>query len=399
VVSVAPGSIPLQHGRVETPTEPPVSGLSPGDQLRLDELFERFEHLNPRSIGYPCNQTWDYSSLYRFLQFSANNIGDPFQGSIFKMNTHEFEREVVEEFARFTQADPDDHWGYVTAGGTEGNMYGLYLARELHPEGIVYFSEASHYSVAKILRLQNMRNIMIRSLPSGEIDYEDLRESIRIHRDVPPIIFANIGTTMKGAVDRLDRIREIFERFAIQSHYIHADAALSGMILPFVNNPPPWNFADGVDSLSISGHKLIGAPLPCGIAMARKSHVDRIARSVEYVGVNDTTIMGSRSAFSPLILWYALKKLHEEGLANIVRRSLELADYAIGKLASIGVEAWRNPDSITVVFPRPPAPLMETWVIAPQGDIAHIITLPHVSREVIDAFVADLATALSATQG
>ena len=367
--------------------------------MRLDELFERFERLNPRSIGYPCNQTWDYSSLYRFLQFSANNIGDPFQGSLFKMNTHEFEREVVEEFARFTQADPDDHWGYVTAGGTEGNMYGLYLARELHPEGIVYFSEASHYSVAKILRLQNMRSIMIRSLPSGEIDYEDLRESIRIHRDVPPIIFANIGTTMKGAIDRLDRVREIFERFAIQSHYIHADAALSGMILPFVNNPPPWNFSDGVDSLSISGHKLIGAPLPCGIAMARKSHVDRIARSVEYVGVNDTTIMGSRSAFSPLILWYALKKLHEEGLANIVRRSLELADYAIGKLASIGVEAWRNPDSITVVFPRPPAPLMEKWVIAPQGDIAHIITLPHVSREVIDAFVGDLATALNTTQG
>ena len=383
---------------METASDPLDSGLSAEDQQRLDELFERFEHLNPRSIGYPCNQTWDYSSLYRFLQFSANNIGDPFQGSLFKMNTHDFEREVIAEFAGFTGADPEDHWGYVTAGGTEGNMYGLYLARELHPDGIVYFSEASHYSVAKILRLQNTRNIMIRSLPSGEIDYEDLRESIRIHRDVPPIIFANIGTTMRGAIDRLDRIREIFDQFAIQNHYIHADAALSGMILPFVDNPPPWNFADGVDSLSISGHKLIGAPLPCGIAMAKKSHVDRIARSVEYVGVNDTTIMGSRSAFSPLILWYALKKLHQEGLANIVRRSLELADYAIEKLAEIGVEAWRNENSITVVFPRPPASLMEDWVIAPQGGIAHIITLPHVRREVIDAFAADFAAALSSKQ-
>ena len=239
---------------------------------------------------------------------------------------------------------------------------------------------------------------MIRSLPDGEMDYDDLRESIRIHRDVPPIIFANIGTTMRGAIDNLDRIRDIFEELAIANHYIHADAALSGMILPFVNNPPPWNFADGVDSLSISGHKLIGAPLPCGIAMARKSHVDRIARSVEYVGVNDTTIMGSRSAFSPLILWYALKKLHEEGLANIVRRSLELADYAIAALAGIGVDAWRNDNSITVVFPRPPKSLMENWVIAPDGDIAHIITLPHVSREVIDAFVSDFAKAQAASK-
>lgn len=378
---------------METPTRSLEPGLAPEDQRRLDELFEKFEHLNPRSIGYPCNQTWDYSSLFRFLQFSANNIGDPFQGTLFKMNTHDFEREVVAEFARFTQADPDDHWGYVTAGGTEGNMYGLYLARELHPEGIVYFCEQSHYSVAKILRLQHTRNIMIRSLPTGEMDYDDLRESIRIHRDVPPIIFANIGTTMRGAIDNLDRIKEIFEELAIPSHYIHADAALSGMILPFVDDPQPWNFADGVDSISISGHKLIGAPLPCGIAMARKAHVDRIARSVEYVGVNDTTIMGSRSAFSPLILWYALKKLHEEGLAKIVNRSLELADYAIVKLAEIGVEAWRNKNSITVIFPRPPEALMGKWVIAPHGDIGHIITLPHVSREIIDSFVSDYAAA------
>ena len=382
---------------METPTHSPP-GLAAEDQRRLDQLFEKFERLNPRSIGYPCNQTWDYSSLYRFLQFSANNIGDPYQGTLFKMNTHDFEREVIAEFAKFTEADPDDHWGYVTAGGTEGNMYGLYLARELHPEGIVYFSEDSHYSVAKILRLQHTRNIMIRALPGGEIDYDDLRESIRIHRDVPPIIFANIGTTMRGGIDNLDRIREIFEELAIPTHYIHADAALSGMILPFIDNPPPWNFAHGVDSLSISGHKLIGAPLPCGIAMAKKSHVDRIARSVEYVGVNDTTIMGSRSAFSPLVLWYALKKLHEEGLRKIVYRSLELADYAIGQLAGIGVKAWRNENSITVVFPRPPDSLMEEWVIAPAGDIAHIITLPHVRREIIDSFVADLSEALTEIQ-
>jgi len=379
---------------MDNPQLPRSESLAPEDQQRLDELFTRFQHLNPRSIGYPCNQTWDYTSLHRFLQFSANNIGDPYQSTLFKMNTHDFEREVVEEFAKFTEADPDDHWGYVTAGGTEGNMYGMYLARELYPDGIVYFSEESHYSVPKILRLQHTRSIMIRSLPSGEMDYDDLRESIRIHRDVPPIVFANIGTTMRGGVDDLSRIQEIFKELSIPAHYIHSDCALSGMILPFVDDPQPWNFAHGADSISISGHKLIGAPLPCGIAMARKSHVDRIARSVEYVGVNDTTIMGSRSAFSPLVLWYALKKLHEEGLANIVQRSLSLADYAIERLATIGIKGWRNRNSITVVFPRPPDSLMDKWVIAPHGDIGHIITLPHVSRQVIDSFVEDFEASL-----
>ncbi len=369
--------------------------LSAADHRRLDELFARFEELGPRCIGYPCNRDWDYSELYRFLSFNANNVGDPFQGSLYRQNTHDFEREVLAKFAEFTRADPGAYWGYVTSGGTEGNMYGLYLARELHPEGIVYFSEQSHYSVPKILRLQHTRNIMIRSQGNGEMDYDDLRETLKLHRDVPPIIFANIGTTMHGAIDDLDRIKAILAELAIPSHYIHADAALSGMILPFVGDPQPWCFADGVDSISISGHKLIGAPLPCGVVLAREAHVDRIARSVEYVGVNDTTIGGSRSAFSPLVLWYALRRLGDGGLKEIVDRSLTSAGYAVAALRDRGIDAWRGENSITVVFPRPPEALIERWEIAPDRDIGHIITLPHVTTDAIDAFADDFASALA----
>jgi histidine decarboxylase len=36
------------------------------------------------------------------------------------------------------------------------------------------------------------------------LDDGDREETLRIHRDVRPIIFANIGTTMKGAVDDLE---------------------------------------------------------------------------------------------------------------------------------------------------------------------------------------------------
>ncbi|HLI95216.1 MAG TPA: hypothetical protein VKT72_03895 [Candidatus Baltobacteraceae bacterium] len=47
----------------------------------------------------------------------------------------------------------------------------------------------------------DMRHIMIRAQRNGEIDYDDLRETLKIHRDVPPIVFANIGTTMTEARD------------------------------------------------------------------------------------------------------------------------------------------------------------------------------------------------------
>lgn len=379
---------------LSTMPAPDMPPLSPEDAARLHDLHAHLKGLNRQSIGYPCNQWFDYSALEPFMDLSVNNVGDPYRGSIYTQNTHAFECEAVAEFARLTQAPEGEYWGYITTGGTEGNMYGLYLARELHPTGMVYFSEDTHYSVAKILRLQNMRNIMIRSLPNGEIDCEDLRETIRIHRDVPPIIFVNAGTTMKGAVDDLTGILAIMEDLAIPQFYIHTDAALSGMILPFAEDPQPWNFAHGVDSLSISGHKMIGAPLPCGVALARKAHVDRIARSVEYVGVMDTTISGSRNSITPLMMWTAFRRLGYEGMKRRARQSLDTAAYAVDSLRAAGIDAWRNRNSITVVFPRPPQAIFEKWTIAPHRKIGHMITMPHVTRDVIDEFTADFARAL-----
>ena len=101
-------------------------------------------------------------------------------------------------------------------------MYGLYLGRELFPDGVVYFSQDTHYSVVKILSVLKARNIMIRSQDHGEIDYDDLYETIRINRDAPVVFVANIGTTMKGAVDDVAKVRAILDDLAITQSYLHA---------------------------------------------------------------------------------------------------------------------------------------------------------------------------------
>jgi histidine decarboxylase len=212
-----------------------------------------------------------------------------------------------------------------------------------------------------------------------------------LHRDAPPIVFANIGTTMKGAIDDLSAIRSVFKDLAIHRFYIHADAALAGMILPFLDNAPPWNFTAGIDSLAVSGHKMVGSPIPCGIVLARRRHVDRIARHVEYVGSLDTTISGSRNGLTPLILWYAWQVVGPEGFRRKVRHCLAMADYAIRRLRDIGRHPWRHPHSITVVFERPSIACAERWQLAVQDDIAHLITMPQTTPERIDAIVSDLA--------
>ncbi len=269
-------------------------------------------------------------------------------------------------------------------------MYGLFLGRELFPDGVVYFSEDTHYSVIKILRVLRMRRVMIKSQPNGEIDYADLREMIRINRDVPVIFMANIGTTMKGAVDDVSKVRAILEELVVTNYYIHGDAALSGMILPFVSDPQPYTFDDGFDSVSISGHKLIGSPLPCGVVLTRSSHVARISRSIEYVGVMDTTLSGSRNAFTPLVLWFAFQRYGVEGYRRIVAEMLEVAQYAVEHFNSLGIPAWRNKNSVTVVIPKPSREIITKWQLASYEDIAHVITMPQITREKIHEISHDL---------
>lgn len=370
-----------------------TQALSSADQLRLDAFLASATQHSDIMLGYPSARDFDYGMLKPFFDLPLNNVGDPFVSGTSKTSSQEFECEVLEFWADLLNAPQDDWWGYVGNGGTEGNLYGLYLARELHPNGIAYFSQDTHYSVSKNLHFLNMRNIMIRSQSNGEIDYDDLRETLRVNRDVPPIIFANIGTTMTEAKDDIKKIQEIMQDLAIGQYYIHADAALCGAFAPFLEPKPAFDFSDGADSIAISGHKFIGSPIPCGLVLAKRSNVNRIARSVAYIGNLDTTVTGSRNGLTPLILWVAMKTLGKEGLKARAQTSLKLAAYAEQELLNMGIQAWRNPSSITVVMPELPQWIIEKWQLATAAGISHIMMMPFVTKEHIDQFLEDVKTA------
>ena len=40
-----------------------------GTQERLDALLRDFEALRHQLVGYPCNQSFDYSALLPFLKY------------------------------------------------------------------------------------------------------------------------------------------------------------------------------------------------------------------------------------------------------------------------------------------------------------------------------------------
>jgi len=364
--------------------------LSILDQEVLNRLLDKVKTQTHLFLGYPVSKDFDYEDLMCFLKYPMNNLGDPFVNSTYGVGSRDLEKEVVQFFAELFRAPEDNWWGYVTNGGSEGNLYGLYLARELHPKAMVYYSEATHYSVQKNLHLLNMPNIVIRTQENGEIDYDDLEHTIRMNRQTPVIIMANIGTTMTEARDDVAKIKNILKKLAIQHYYIHADAALSGTYSALIEPRPAFDFEDGADSIAISGHKFFGSPMPCGVVVVKKSNRDRIARSVAYIGSVDTTITGSRNGHSPLFLWHTIKRLGIEGLKRRAMHSLETAAYTEMKLKALGISAWRNPNAITVCFPTPSLTICKKWQLATENGNTHIICMPNVSQEHIDLFIADL---------
>ena len=362
---------------------------NPEVQQQLTSLYFDLVKKSQTYIGYPNCQLLDFENLSPFLNLTINNVGDPFVGNN-GMNTFTQEKELIEFFGNLLKLEQDDLWGYVTNGGTEGNLFGLYLAREQFPDGVVFFSDESHYSLKKIVKILGLKCCVIPSQPNGEIDYSELDRAIKSLRHYPVILSANLGTTMKGAIDDIKKLQWVLQKNHISRSYLHCDGALFGIMLPLMDGAFKVDFSCGIDSIAISGHKFLGSPIPCGVVLTRKSKIQLIKNAVDYINSFDTTVSGSRDGFSVLILWQVIKKLGVQGLSDRLSDCMKMTDYTLKVLRQISWPAWCNPNSNIVVIKKPPAPLIKKWHLASEDNISHVILMPGIDRETIDCFVQDL---------
>ena len=73
----------------------------------------------------------------------------------------------------------------------------------------------------------------VETLETGEIDYDDFGSQLALHKDRPAIVNVNVGTTVRGAVDDLDRILAVLQQhgYSEDRFYIHCDGALFGLMV------------------------------------------------------------------------------------------------------------------------------------------------------------------------
>lgn len=254
----------------DDPFELPIDGLS---RERRSAALERLAHEQAaagQELGWQLEWNTDYGeALSRVLNGHVNNIGDPFTGADFAAQTKDVETSVLNYLARLWGAqhphDPDDpgaYWGHLlTMGATEGNIYGLWSARDYltghsltHPdsvdensgvqsdkhvrEPVLLFSQESHYSIAKcaaLLQLETPESLGNRLYPGlcplgggwpthlpttggtpgpGTLDLDSLATiaAFFAQRDHPAILVLNAGTTFKGAFDDAAGAQQILSR-------------------------------------------------------------------------------------------------------------------------------------------------------------------------------------------
>ncbi|CAN0274269.1 unnamed protein product, partial [Ectocarpus sp. 6 AP-2014] len=368
-------------------------------------------------IGYPVSANLRFPEALEYMEINLNNVGDPFsKPTRYKSHTHGQERAVVGFFAKdiWGFEDQSNLWGYVTAGGTEGNLQGCFVGREVLTaksggavQPVMFVSDEAHYSLFKIARLLNVRIERIETDARGFMDMHHFEEALRQNQGSPALIVATIGTTMKGAIDSPELLYQVLERTGMQdNYYMHLDGALMGNVLPLLaraqgsggNAFDIQSQLKYTHSISVSGHKFMGVPFPCGVFLSwHRQQMETISQEVQYIGGHDLTVMGSRNGHSVLYLLEATKGEGVAGLTAMAQSCMQNAKYLFGRLQKefSGRQPLLNPDSITVVFNSPSEALVEKHQLATTTPadgvrIAHIVTMCHVTKAKIDGFLNDL---------
>ena len=278
--------------------------------------------------------------------------------------------------------------GTFTGGGSQSNYMGLLLARDaflkkqwnwpaqkcgLHPEAgrlRILCSEAAHFTVEKSaaqLGLGTDAVVRIACDDQFRMSPVALRkriEQLRAQALVPMAIVATAGTTDFGSIDPIGSIAEI----ALQARaWLHVDAAYGGALLFSPRQRSRLAGLESADSVSVDFHKLFWQPIPCSVfLLAHAQHFDLIKMHADYLnpeaheteGIPDLvtkSVLTSRR-FDALKLWISFQTLGREKLAQMIDRTITLANHAAEVIRrNPRLELMCEPQLSTVVFRVLPA--------------------------------------------
>jgi tyrosine decarboxylase / aspartate 1-decarboxylase len=165
--------------------------------------------------------------------------------------------------------------GHLTSSGTIANLEALWVAGLSAPGKRIVGSEQAHYTHNRISAVLKLDYTAIPTDACGRMDINALEDELR-RGDVGTVV-VTLGTTAIGAIDPLDQILELRDRYGFR---VHVDAAYGGYfrLIPEALEPPAreaYGAIGDADSIVIDPHKHGLQPYGCGCVLFRDPAVGR----------------------------------------------------------------------------------------------------------------------------
>ncbi len=207
--------------------------------------------------------------------------------------------------------------GHLTSSGTLANLEALWVAGQIAPGRRIVGSEQAHYTHRRISAVLKLDYAEVPADSRGRMSIVALESELR-KGDVGAVV-ATLGTTAMGAVDPLDEILALRERYGFR---IHVDAAYGGyfrLIPESLDEPARRAFAaiGQADSIVVDPHKHGLQPYGCGCVLFRDPAVGRFYKhdspytyfTSKELHLGEISLECSRAGAAAVALWATQKLL------------------------------------------------------------------------------------------
>ncbi len=233
--------------------------------------------------------------------------------------TTKLEIEVVDALKAMFGYDPATSLGHLTSSGTIANLEALWVARELHPDQSIAYSNLAHYTHSRMCQLLRVDGIGVDTDAEGRIDLDALEAVLKTGRI--GTVVATAGSTGNGAVDRVDQIVPLAARYGAR---VHVDAAYGGYFVLLANGDAldpdvaaAYRAIREADSIVVDPHKRGLQPYGCGSVFFRDASVGRFYKhdspytyftSAE-LHLGEISLECSRAGAAAAALWATMQAL------------------------------------------------------------------------------------------
>ena len=246
--------------------------------------------------------------------------------------------------------------------------------------------ESAHFSFKKA---SDLLCLEMRTVPLGRDFRMDAQKAAeQIDRNTVCLV-GIAGTTEYGMVDPIADLAKIAEAHDV---FFHVDAAFGGMVIPFLNNPIPFDFAlPGVTTIAVDPHKMGMSTIPAGLpahpGTGHAPHTQyRYAIPLGKTGIHSRGYPSGAPVVGALAV---LDYLGIEGMKAIVSGCMKNTRRLIAGMETFGIPRTVTPDVNVATFAcrNVPEPWKVSWTR--QGHL-RIVCMPHVHGDRIEAFLKDI---------